>query len=800
MSAVSRPSARWRTRGLPAEVTSFVGRRREVADVKRLLSGSRLVTLTGVGGVGKTRLAYRVAAELRRAFPDGVWPVDLAELENPELLTQTVSAALGIEDHSGRLPVEALTDHLRDMTALIVLDNCEHLLPECAVLADALLRAAPSLRVLATSRQLLGIPGEQALDVPALPMPLFGTDPGSVEASTRYDAVRLFVDRARAVRPGFALTEDNRQAVERLCRRLDGVPLAIELAAVRLRALSVQHLLGRLDDRFRLLERRSRTAVERHRTLWALIDWSHTLCTPKERLLWARSSVFVGGFGLEAAEDVCAGDGIAREEVLDLVAGLVDKSVLITEETPFGLRYRLMESLREYGRERLAECGGTDAVQRRHRDHFVQMCADTLAPPSDACQLKLLSRVKLETANLRSAMDYCFSTPDGAAYGLRMAADLRNHWLSGYLGEGRQRFAQGLALHRAEDEARGRALAVAGWLAVVDGRPEEAIRLFDEAREIGERLGHGVILADVALQEGLLALDRGDAETAITLCRAAATRHRAAGDIMGRIRAALWLAGALTLAGDLDAAALTAQEGVALCEAHGKGLYRAHLLTMLGVALWRRGETARAGALVRESLTFHRELGNPRGIGLNMAVLAWITAADGRYERAARLLGIFERFSQEPRSRRAIGAQVAGYRHLRPYQEECVAEIRRALGETAFEATVRGSARLDVDQALAYALEENAEDDVAEAAGPVNGDGPTPLTRRQTEVARLIGRGLTNRDIAAELVISQRTAEGHVEQIMHRLGFASRSQIAVWISERDGGNGAGVGHRGRHLR
>jgi DNA-binding NarL/FixJ family response regulator len=278
---------------------------------------------------------------------------------------------------------------------------------------------------------------------------------------------------------------------------------------------------------------------------------------------------------------------------------------------------------------------------------------------------------------------------------------------------------------------------------------------------------------------------------------------------MGRIRAALWLASALTLAGDLDAAVLSARQGIALCDAHGKDLCRAHLMTMLGVTLWRQGDTARAGALVKECLAFHRELGNSRGIGLNMAALAWITAADGRYERAARLLGIFERFSQEPRSRRAIGAQVAGYRHLRPYQEECVAEIRRALGETAFEATVREGTRLDVDHALAYALEERAEHDAAQTAGPGDGERSTaPLTRRQTEVARLIGRGLTNRDIAAKLVISQRTAEGHVEQIMHRLGFASRSQIAVWISERDNGNSSGNGkgggeeveHRGRHLR
>ncbi|WP_460359725.1 LuxR C-terminal-related transcriptional regulator [Actinoallomurus bryophytorum] len=771
-----RTSGRWRERGLPAEVTSFVGRRQEMADVKRLLSASRLVTLTGVGGVGKTRLAYRVAGELWRVFPDGVWLVELAELENPELLTHTVSEVLGIEDRSGRPAMGVLTEHLRDMNALIVLDNCEHLRPACAALAETLLRSAPSVRILATSRQLLGVTGEQALTVPVLPLPAAAN---SAEAAAQCDAVQLFADRAQAVLHDFTVTEENHDVVERICRRLDGIPLAIELAAVRLRALSVQQLLDRLDDRFRLLEFRTSTAQPRHRTLWALIDWSYARCTPQERSLWARASVFVGGLDLEGAEAVCSGDGIAPEDVLDLVTGLVDKSVFVTEENQLGIRYRLLESLREYGRERLAESGEAEEVHRRHCDYYRRMCSDTLVRPG-ASQLTMLARAKLERGNLRSAMDYCFSGPERAANGLHMAADLRNHWLSGYLGEGRQRLAQGLALHHAPDDARGRALVIDSWLAVVDGQPDMADRMLDEALEIGERLGHGVILADVALQRGLVALDRGDAATAITLCRNAAEQQRASGDIMGRIRAHLWLTGALTLGGELESAVSAAEEGIVLCEANGKGLYRAHLLTMLGITLWRRGETVRAGELVMESLAVHRVLGNPRGIGLNLAALAWIAAAEGRYERAARLLGTFGTFSQEPRSRRAVGAQVAGYRHLRRYQEQCVADLRLVLGDADFEKLVRHGTLLDVDRALAYALEETAEEDVAPAES-VNGER-SPLTRRETEVARLVGRGLTNKEIAAELVISQRTAEGHVEHILGKLGYGSRSQIAVWIS------------------
>ncbi|MFC7643914.1 AAA family ATPase [Streptosporangium lutulentum] len=350
-------SKRLRAQRLLAEVTSFVGRRHEVAEVKRLLSGAHVVTLTGAGGVGKTRLALRVAADVRRAFRNGVWLVELAALDEPELLVQTVAEALEIRDRSPRPPLKVLTDHLRDKQALIILDNCEHLLHDCAVMTETLVRAAPDLRVLVTSQQTLGVDGEHTLTVPPLALPDSGLVRPSTEALAQSDAVRLFAERAGAVLADFAVTDDNREAVEGICRRLDGLPLAIELAAVRLRAMSVQQLFNRLDDRFRLLTSGSRAVLPRHQTLRALIDWSYALCTDQERALWERVSVFAGDLDLEAAETVCSGDGIASGEIVDLVIGLVDKSVLVREEYPSGVRYRLLETIRQYGRDRLRESG-----------------------------------------------------------------------------------------------------------------------------------------------------------------------------------------------------------------------------------------------------------------------------------------------------------------------------------------------------------------------------------------------------------------------------------------------------------
>ncbi|MEU9843096.1 NB-ARC domain-containing protein, partial [Actinomadura sp. NPDC048032] len=353
-SAGPNEATRWQLSKPPAEATSFVGRSRESAEVKRLLSASRLVTLTGAGGVGKTRLAGRTATSLEREFPDGVWMVELANLDEPELLTTTVMEVLKIRDWSGRPPLEALIENLRDKHMLVVLDNCEHLHNACAFLAENLLRSASGLRILATSQQVLGIAGEQTLPVPPLPLDQ-RTSHRNAATPRATEAAELFADRARAVLPEFTLTEANQEAVELICRRLDGLPLAIEMAAARLRGLSVEQVLERLDDRFRLLTRGSRAELPRHQTLQALMDWSHQLCDQQERSVWAGMSVFSGGCDLEAVEEVCSGKGVERADVVDVVAALVEKSIVSREEQAGRVRYRLLETLRQYGRERLVD-------------------------------------------------------------------------------------------------------------------------------------------------------------------------------------------------------------------------------------------------------------------------------------------------------------------------------------------------------------------------------------------------------------------------------------------------------------
>jgi predicted ATPase/DNA-binding CsgD family transcriptional regulator len=358
---------------LPLQLTSFVGRRSEVAEVKRMLSASRLVTLKGPGGVGKTRLALKVATDVRRAFGDGVWLVELGQLRDPALLPHTLAESVGLWEQPGRPLTAALEEYLAPRRLLLVLDNCEHLVEAVAVEVDLLLRFCPELRVLATSREPLGILGEVMLSVPPLSVP-DPHRPCSLPELSRFEAVRLFADRAASAVPDFDLTEDNQLAVVEICQRLDGLPLAIELAAVRLRALSAQEIAHRLSDRYQLLTTGSRAAPARQQTLRACIQWSYDLCSPPEQLLWARLAVFDGGFELNAAEGICAGDGLAQANMLDLVASLVDKSILVGERGAV-MRYRMLDSIREFGREKLQQTGEYAALRRRHRGWYADLVA-----------------------------------------------------------------------------------------------------------------------------------------------------------------------------------------------------------------------------------------------------------------------------------------------------------------------------------------------------------------------------------------------------------------------------------------
>ncbi|WP_433517883.1 ATP-binding protein [Nonomuraea sp. CA-143628] len=765
---------RQRSGWLPAEVTSFVGRRHEVAEVKTLLSASRTVTLIGVGGVGKTRLALRVGLEVRRAFRDGVWLVELASLEDPELLAQVVAEALEIRDHTVCPPLQVLVGHLRDKQTLMILDNCEHLVNECAVVADMLLRAAPELRILATSRQTLGISGEQMLPVPTLPLPDSDRPGMSAEALMQCDGVRLFTERARAVLPTFAVTEDNRDLVLRICRRLDGLPLAIELAAVRLRALSLQQLHDRLDDRFRLLTAGSRATLPRHQTLRAMIDWSYGLCSEQEQLMWERASVFAGTLDLEAAEAVCSGDGISRDEVIDLVMGLVDKSVFLREEHGRGVRYRLLDTIRQYGRERLTASGQEPALQRRHRAYYRALAARAHAQLFGPSQVAWFDRLQLEHANLRTAIDSFYGDPAEAGAGLGMAADLLYHWITSYyLGEGRRWLDRGLALETEPSEVRARALWANSWLAIIQADITTAAAMLEESRVLGERLGDELVRGYVALYSGMIAMYRGDTETAIGLYEEAVAHHRNTENPVGLALALIRLSLAHSYLGDSSQAIALGDDCLAVCDAYGEGWHKAYTMMALGVEVWRQGDLRRATELEKESLVFNRSLDDPLGVGVNLEVLAWIAETEQHYERAARLLGILETVWS------SIGAALSGFGHLVRYHDECESRTRAALGDATFDAEFKRGARLSYDEALGYALQE--EPPQGEKAAKAE---PARLTRRETEIAQLVAQGMTNKQIAAALVIAPRTAEGHIEHILNKLGFNSRAQIAVWVGER----------------
>ncbi len=411
---------------LPVELTSFVGRRQGLAELKRALASTRLLTLTGAGGVGKTKLALRAGRETARQYPDGVWFVELAPISDPELVPQAVFTALGLQDHSSSWAVSTLSDYLAAKRPLLILDNCEHVHDAAAVLAGTLLRACPDLRILATSRQALGVTGEVVIDVPSLSLPEDGD--ASPEALMRSDAVALFVERAGAVQHGFAVDAANAAAILSVCTGVDGIPLALELAAVRLKSLGLDALDRGLAARLGALGTGDRSLSLRQQTLEGAIDWSYQLLSEHERLLWARLSVFAGGFALDAAQAVCAGDGLDAEEIPALVGSLVEKSVLKLRQGEAADRFRLLEPLRQFGRERLREAGGETSFQHRHRDWIIEL--SNVAGASDARQVEAFERIRVERANVWSALDFCLSDPAEAELGAAICQGLWPYWAS----------------------------------------------------------------------------------------------------------------------------------------------------------------------------------------------------------------------------------------------------------------------------------------------------------------------------------------------------------------------------------
>ena len=760
---------------IPAELTSFIGRRQDVVEVKRLLSSARLVTLTGVGGSGKTRLAIRIARELRRAFADGVWLVDLTPVTDGAMVGYTIAQALGIDIHTDEPLTEVVVRYLRDRELLLVLDNCEHLLDACATFVDSALRVAPGLRVVCTSRQVLGMVAEHVWGVAPLAVPDPRCTP-PLGTEHRYPGLVLFTERAEAVVPGFVIGPDNQRTVLEICQQLDGLPLAIELAAAQLHRLSVAQLATGLREHFQLLEARYAVPA-RHRRLESTFDWSFALCSPREQVLWTRLSVFADTFELAAAHHVL-GEGTA-EETLELLAGLVDKSVLSREESPAGVRYRLLETIRRYGLCRLRALGPDgveDRLRDRHRDWYLDLAEQFDADWYGPCQRMWIDRIRAEHGNIRAALDHSLGAGGNPRAALRLAAALRYYWYGcGALHEGRYWLHRALPLAPAADRIRLRGLDA--YTMVVEGQLDHhtAARSAEDLHTLADQLAEPGFAARAELWLGVARMLGGDLASAAPLLESAVTRLAEVGEV-GVLPVAIGSrAVVLLFQGDHEGAERLCEQARQLCEAHGDRLALGTILVISAMVATAAGDLTSAAEYAGRSLGLRRDLGDTQGIASTLERLAWLTSVTGDHERAARLLGAARE------AWRTVGfTQYETTLRIRGH-DECEAQCRAVLGESRFAVALAQGAALSRGEAIRYALGEAGPPPVpAENADEER--TATALTPRERQVAGLIAEGLSNHQIASRLVTSQRTAESHVQNILRKLGFTSRTQIATWVA------------------
>ena len=720
---------------LPVQLTRFIGREAEMTKVVRLLDENRLVTLTGAGGAGKTRLAIQVAVEQLAAYPGGVWQVDLAPLTDPAVVPVAVSRALGLPDEPGRSTINTVISFLADHHALLLLDNCEHLLDACAVLIDELLRACPALTILATSREPIGVPGEATWRVPSLAL--------------ADEAIELFADRAQRARPGFVITPDNADAIAEICHRLDGIPLAIELAAARVRAFSPAEIVAGLHDRFRLLTGGARTAVRRQQTLRASVDWSHALLTEPERTLFRRLAACAGSFDLDAARAVGRGDGLEDHQVFDQLALLVDKSLVAVEESPPSTRYRLLETVRQYALEKLGESGEADTVRTRHRDHYTAL-AGLLDTPGTGKHRHHLEQVELDIDNLRAAFQWSRELSD-TAVALRLASSLQPFWLS------RCRVREGLTwLNTALDDQadrpdtvpspiRARALADTAvldtWTAT--GTSPRGVEQANEAVALARHLDDPALLARALTAAGCAAGYRADVgrpyfAEAISLARQADDSWTLA-QILG------WQSFAEFISGDPIAVRTIGEEGLAVADACGNEFISRQCRTWLGAALVTQGELAAGRAMLRELVAEAETARNPMWQVAGLAKLGLALAYLGELDDA----------------RAAAQASIAGAGDFWPALEgggyEALAVVARAAGDPVALRDASHAAlqrHSDVPESNAHCLANVAE--AALATGDVT------AARQRADEAVAATTGFNMKDWAAKaLLISARVAIAH---------------------------------------
>ena len=681
---------------LPEQLTRFIGRQQEVAEIRSLLAKTRLLTLTGSGGIGKTRLALQAAADCLTQYGDGTWFVELEALSDAALVAQTVAFTLGVREEKGRSLSDSLFDYLKGRNLLLVLDNCEHLIDSCAEIAAALLRSSANLRILATSREALGITGELVFRVPPLSAPNPEEELDSRTLS-RHESVQLFVDRARSVKPNFAINVQNAPALARVCARLDGIPLAIELAASRVKILSMEQIDVRLNDRMDLLTGGSRTALPRHQTLLAAIDWSYNLLTDMEQLLFRRLSVFLGGWTLEAAETVCAGGGIQQNDVLELLSELVDKSLVLAEEREGEQRFRFMVTLLQYARNRLTQAGESEDLLHRHASFFLTLAEQGEQNLVGSDQKLWLQRLGTEHENMRVILSWTLEKDPETA--LRLAGALGRFWyLRGYMGEGRKWLARALEQKGPSVNLprRAKVLIAAGRLATVQTEYATAQGFFEEALTIYRNLGDNHGIAAVLTLLGNMARPQGNSVAARPLYAESLAICRQLGDKQGIAASLNGLGNVAVQEGDFAAARPLYEESLAISREFGDKHRIAAALNNLGAVAERQGDYAVGAALQKESLAIAWELGNTVGILPPIDNLGGVALACGENERAVRLWGA----SHALRERTSAA--------LPPTELEeraaGIASARAALGEELFAAAWAQGRSMTPQEIVQYAL------------------------------------------------------------------------------------------------
>jgi predicted ATPase/DNA-binding CsgD family transcriptional regulator/Tfp pilus assembly protein PilF len=815
---------------LPAEPNSFVGRERDLTELALMLGEVRALTLCGPGGIGKTRLALRLACELVPDYPDGAWLVELADTADPGLVTRRVAATLGVREEPDLPLAETLTEALRARQLLLILDTCEHVVGACAELVQRLLAGCAGLRVISTSREPLRVRGETVWRVPPLALP------GSLDGPpwARHEALRLFAERASAARSGFALVADNAEAVARLCRTLDGMPLAIELAAARIRALSVEQIADRLGDRFQLLASGDRTAPPRQQTLRAAVDWSYELLTPPEQILLRRLSVFAG-WTLEMAEGVCADEQIPAGLVFDLMANLIDKSLVTFElEASGDSRYRLLDTIKEYASSRLAASGEEATLRARHRDFLLRQAEAVVAkafvrgaPPWPE-RVALYQRIAMERPNYRLALSASLERGD-AEEGLRICSAMRNPWVTyGDVSEGTEWFDLFLALPgEVPDAVRGRALVHRGDLAFeLEDYPaagqcaQAALDLFRRSGDL-DQAGALRLLALVSLRAG-----RHD--EALATAEDAIASSRAAGNVWEEGLALSIKAAVHARQGGLREAQRTLEAALdVLRDNNGWGV--AQVLYGLGGLARARGDHPAALRYFGQALTLYREIDARPEIARCLAGIGWVALAQGDLDLSVARLTDSLQLSFATGQRLAVARGLEAFAALAARADDlaravrlagaalelraAVAKVpaagagarledllepaRRRLGEGATAGLLAEGRAMTADQAIRYAMSADLAGQpapgadlrptVAASNGSPGASAPSALTPREWEIAAMIARGLTNQQIADELVISRATVARHVANILTKLGFSSRAQVAAWMAGRDPG-------------